>query len=64
MAGEGDGRLPELLRAMTEHSYQSSPPWPHLKSGGRYAGFSGPALFHEAAALKRLLTTIDGATVA
>lgn len=66
VAGEGDGQLPELLRAMTGRGYQGFASLePHLKSGGRYAGFSGPALFHEAAAaLKRLLTTIDGATIA
>jgi sugar phosphate isomerase/epimerase len=66
VAGEGDGQLPELLAAEAARGYDGFASLePHLKSGGRYAGFSGPALFHEAAAaLKRLLAAIDGVTVA
>lgn len=66
VAGAGDGQLPELLRAETARGYRGVASLePHLKNAGRYAGFSGPDLFREAAgALKRLLAGIDGATVA
>lgn len=66
VAGEGDGQLPELLRAEAERGFQGFASLePHLKSGGRYAGFTGPDLFHEAAAaLKRLLAAIDNIAVA
>jgi sugar phosphate isomerase/epimerase len=65
VAGEGDGQLRELLQAEAARGFRGFTSLePHLKSGGRYAGFSGPALFHEAAAaLKRLLAGIDGATM-
>ncbi len=66
VAGEGDGQLSAVLRAEAARGYQGFASLePHLKSGGRYAGFSGPQLFHEAAAaLKRLLAGIEGVTVA
>jgi sugar phosphate isomerase/epimerase len=64
-AGEGDGQLAELMRAEAARDFRGFASLePHLKSGGRFAGFSGPALFHEAArAFKRLLAGIDGASV-
>ena len=66
VAGEGDGQVAEVLRAEAARGFQGFASLePHLKSGGRYAGFSGPQLFHEAAAaLQRLLAAIEGVTVA
>jgi sugar phosphate isomerase/epimerase len=66
VAGEGDGQVPELLRAEAARGYHGFASLePHLQSGGRYAGFSGPARFHEAAsALTRLLAGIDGVSIA
>lgn len=59
-AGEGDGQVPELLRAMKQRGgdyYLSLEP--HLVLAGQYAGFSGQQLFRRATdALKRLLETL------
>jgi sugar phosphate isomerase/epimerase len=64
-AGEGDGQLVALMRAEVARGFRGVASLePHLKRGGRFAGFSGPALFHTAAgAFKRLLAGIDGAMI-
>lgn len=64
-AGEGDGQLVALMRAEVARGFHGFAALePHLKRGGRFAGFSGPALFHIAAgAFKRLLAGVDGALI-
>ncbi len=61
VAGAGEGQLEEVLRALWERGYQGYLSLePHLQSSGQYSGFSGPALFHEAAtALKALVARIS-----
>lgn len=60
-AGEGDGQVLELLRAMRQRAGDTFLSLePHLVFEGRYAGFSGRDLFEEAAvALRALLRGID-----
>ncbi len=49
-AGEGDGRIPEILReAICERGYDGFISLePHLAVAGQFAGFSGPDLFKKA----------------
>jgi sugar phosphate isomerase/epimerase len=56
-AGEGDGELPETISALRASGFEGFFSLePHLASSGTYSGFSGPALFREAAgAFKDLL---------
>ena len=56
-AGEGDGELPETLSALHSSGFDGFFSLePHLASGGRFSGFSGPDLFRTAAqAFKGLL---------
>jgi sugar phosphate isomerase/epimerase len=65
VAGAGDGQIEAVLRAEAARGFRGFASLePHLQIGGRYAGFSGPERFREAAgALKRLLAGIDGVTV-
>jgi 3-dehydroshikimate dehydratase len=60
-AGEGDGQIAELLSALDRKGVSCFLSLePHLASGGRFRGFTGPERFHEAVgALKRVLTEID-----
>ena len=53
-AGQGDGELGETLRALRDSGFDGFFALePHLLRGGAFGGFSGPALFHEAAAAFR-----------
>jgi len=57
-AGEGDGRIPEILReAICERGYDGFISLePHLAVAGQFAGFSGPDLFKKAVqTLKNIL---------
>ena len=56
-AGEGDGQLRETVSALRDSGFEGFFSLePHLASSGTYSGFSGPALFREAAgAFKGLL---------
>ena len=57
-AGEGDGRIPEILReAICERGYSGFISLePHLAVAGQFAGFSGPDLFKKAVqTLKKIL---------
>jgi len=59
-AGEGEAHWPELLQRLREDGYDGFFSLePHLAASGRYAGFSGPNLFHRASqAFQRLLKTM------
>jgi sugar phosphate isomerase/epimerase len=59
-AGQGDGEVRELLRALQERQYDGFLSLePHLATAGQYSGFSGPELFGVAAgALRGLLKEI------
>ena len=61
-AGEGDGQVEELLRALVQRGYRGYLTLePHLQAAGPFGGFSGPDLFHTAVeALKRLLKAVEG----
>jgi sugar phosphate isomerase/epimerase len=61
VAGEGEGEVAEVLKALWQRGYQGYLSLePHLASAGKFSGFSGPQLFHEAAkALKNLLAQIE-----
>ncbi|HOE11683.1 MAG TPA: TIM barrel protein [bacterium] len=49
LAGEGDGQIPELVRALKEDGYSGFITMePHLAEAGRSSGFSGPELFAKA----------------
>jgi sugar phosphate isomerase/epimerase len=49
-AGKGDGEIPETLSALRASRFDGFFSLePHLASSGTYSGFSGPALFREAA---------------
>ncbi|MEA3408645.1 MAG: sugar phosphate isomerase/epimerase family protein [Chloroflexota bacterium] len=60
-AGEGDGQMRQLLRALQEDGYDGFASLePHLAMAGRYDGFSGPELFEVAArAFRGLLKELD-----
>ncbi|MCC6178292.1 MAG: sugar phosphate isomerase/epimerase [Chloroflexi bacterium] len=60
-AGEGDGQIPQVLRAAYADGYHGFLSLePHLASGGRLGGFSGPDLFGTATqALRRILTAVE-----
>jgi len=60
-AGEGDGRLAEILRdAIRRRGFDGFLSLePHLAAAGKFSGFSGPDLFRQAVrALKRILDEI------
>jgi sugar phosphate isomerase/epimerase len=61
-AGEGDGQLPELFRALVGKGYDGFASLePHLAKTGAFSGFSGPDLFGVAAqALRRVLQDAGG----
>ena len=62
-AGEGDGRIPEILReAICERGYSGFISLePHLAVDGQFAGFSGPDLFKNAIqTLKKILDDLGG----
>ncbi|GGE16411.1 xylose isomerase [Marinithermofilum abyssi] len=56
-AGQGDGEVEDLLRAITSRGYRGFLSLePHLSTTGKFDGFSGPELFRVAAReLKKLL---------
>jgi len=56
-AGEGDGQLPELLRALKDKNYRGTLALePHLKIAGHSSGFSGPdGMQMAASALRKLM---------
>lgn len=50
VAGEGEARWPELLARLRDDGYDGTFALePHLAASGRFSGFSGPALFDQAA---------------
>ena len=59
-AGQGDGRIPELLDALNRKGLSCFLTLePHLSSGGQFGGFTGPDLFRTASnALKKVLADI------
>jgi len=61
-AGEGDGELPALLRALVASGYDGFASLePHLAHAGAFSGFSGPELFGVAAqALRRVIQEAGG----
>jgi sugar phosphate isomerase/epimerase len=60
-AGEGDGQVPETLRALRDSGFSGFMSLePHLALAGRAGGFSGPDKFRQAVqALKRLLDDLS-----
>ena len=60
-AGEGASRWPELLRRLRDDGFDGFFALePHLAAGGRFQGFSGPALFRQASqALQGLLRAME-----
>ena len=60
-AGQGDGQLPRVLAASRRDGYRGYLSLePHLAVAGKAGGFSGSALFGEAAqALRAILTRLD-----
>ncbi|HET8626194.1 MAG TPA: sugar phosphate isomerase/epimerase family protein [Thermomicrobiales bacterium] len=60
-AGQGDGEVRETLAALHDSGFDGFFSLePHLKAAGQFSGFSGPALFGEAAqAFKALLRELD-----
>ncbi|MGE3272969.1 MAG: sugar phosphate isomerase/epimerase family protein [Chloroflexota bacterium] len=60
-AGQGDGQLSQLLAAARQDGYQGYLSLePHLAVAGKAGGFSGPALFGEAArALRSILGDLE-----
>lgn len=60
-AGQGDGEVRETLSALIEDGFDGYLSLePHLETGGRFGGFSGPANFRRAtSALKELLAELD-----
>ncbi|HEX2916743.1 MAG TPA: sugar phosphate isomerase/epimerase family protein [Chloroflexia bacterium] len=60
VAGEGEGEVEQVLAALNQKGYAGFVSLePHLSAAGRYGGFSGPQLFHEAVnALKGVLEKI------
>lgn len=65
-AGQGDAQLPQVLAAALADGYSGYLSLePHLAVAGKAGGFSGPALFGEAArALHGILATLPNAEVA
>jgi 3-dehydroshikimate dehydratase len=61
-AGDGDGQVKELLRALVARNYRGYLTLePHLKAAGPFGGYSGPDLFHTAVeALRGLLKDVEG----
>jgi sugar phosphate isomerase/epimerase len=61
VAGEGAAEWPALLRRLLADGYDGFFTLePHLAAAGRFAGFSGPELFRQAAqAFQRLLQDAD-----
>lgn len=61
VAGQGEGEVAEVLKALWKRGYQGYLSLePHLTAVGKFSGFSGPQLFHEAVqALKGLLAEIE-----
>jgi len=61
-AGEGDGELPALFRALVADGYDGFASLePHLARAGAFSGFSGPDLFGVAAqALRRVIQEAGG----
>jgi sugar phosphate isomerase/epimerase len=60
-AGQGDGRVQDALADLKSSGYQGFLSIePHLKSAGKFEGFSGPELFKEATqALKTILRDLN-----
>jgi sugar phosphate isomerase/epimerase len=60
-AGQGDGQVRETLAALADSGFDGYLSLePHLATGGRFGGFSGPGDFRRAAqALKALLTDLS-----
>jgi 3-dehydroshikimate dehydratase len=60
-AGEGDGQIEEMYRALKANGYKGFMSLePHLAAEGTYFGFSGPELFKVATTkLKEILRNID-----
>jgi sugar phosphate isomerase/epimerase len=60
-AGRGVAGWPEILRALRQDGYDGFLSLePHLQAAGRFRGFSGPALFHEASQALQGLLAADG----
>jgi len=60
-AGQGAGRIPDILRdAIVNRGYDGFLSLePHLSAGGKFSGYTGPALYRQAAqALKHMLEEI------
>ncbi len=60
VAGEGEAHWPDLLQRLRQDGYDGFLSLePHLAAAGKYQGFSGPDLFHQASqALQQLLRTM------
>ena len=60
VAGEGQGRIPEVLAAAVKRTYRGFATLePHLLGGGPTGGVTGPELFPKAvAALKEVLDSV------
>ncbi|MGI6333952.1 MAG: sugar phosphate isomerase/epimerase family protein [Saccharofermentanales bacterium] len=60
VAGEGDGRIPEILDALKQRDFMFLTVEPHLVSGNNRRGFTGPDLFAEAyQAIRKILEDIS-----
>ena len=63
-AGQGDGQIPQLLRALQDKGYDGFLSLePHLASGGPFKGYSGPELFESAVKGLRAVLSDMGALV-
>jgi predicted dehydrogenase/sugar phosphate isomerase/epimerase len=61
LPGEGDGQIPEVIRALKEDGYDGFATMePHLAEAGRMAGFSGPERFGEAVETFRRILDKEG----
>ncbi|MFH1742960.1 MAG: TIM barrel protein [bacterium] len=61
LPGEGDGQVPQLVRALKEDGYEGFITMePHLSEAGRFSGFSGPERFAEAVEAFRRILDAEG----
>lgn len=61
VAGSGDGEVKEVIRALWQGGYQGYATLePHLQAAGRFGGFTGAQLFHEAVtAIRQILAEVE-----